>query len=123
MMFECIKVHLIKQLFVLLIFSNQSETETLSSLESLKLSDITHLRSATQQEFTFTCSQLTSAARSQLPSIRATYIKAFSYFEKEAFVSRYIFFFLCQKLGFYTPKHFNSLKNLSVVVHIIHNCY
>ncbi|XP_071163795.1 RNA polymerase II-associated protein 1-like [Mytilus edulis] len=73
------------------LWSNQSETETLSSLESLKLSDITHLRSATQQEFTFTCSQLTSAARSQLPSIRATYIKAFSYFEKEAFVSRHLF--------------------------------
>lgn len=73
------------------LWSNESETEALASLESLRLSDITHLRSATQQEFTFTCTQLTSAARSQLSSIRATYIKAFSYFEKEAFVSRHLF--------------------------------
>ena len=71
------------------IYSIPTEEETLDSLQDMKLSDATHLRSATQEEITFTCSQLAATARSQLNSIRATYIKAFSYFEKEAYTSRY----------------------------------
>lgn len=72
-------------------WSNPSEDETLSSLENMKLSDVAHLRSATQEEISFTCTQLTATARSQLLGIRSTYISAFSYFEKEAFHSRHVF--------------------------------
>jgi len=55
----------------------------------MRLSDVAHLRSATQEEISFTCTQLTATARSQLLGIRSTYISAFSYFEKEAFHSRF----------------------------------
>lgn len=73
------------------LWSNPTEEEALSSLENMRLSDVSHLRSATQEEISFTCTQLTATARTQLLGIRATYIKAFSYFEKEAFQSRAVF--------------------------------
>ncbi|KAK3093836.1 hypothetical protein FSP39_020762 [Pinctada imbricata] len=67
----------------------RSHPEDMSSaLEELTLSDATKLRSATQEEVTFTQGQLVTMSRSSLAEVRATYIRSMSVREKVAIHSR-----------------------------------
>ncbi|XP_041353389.1 RNA polymerase II-associated protein 1-like isoform X2 [Gigantopelta aegis] len=71
-------------------FISEGKDEELAcrSMAEMKLGETTHLRSATQEEITVTRSQLMQDAYSCLPSIRTTYLTAFSMWEKSVRQSR-----------------------------------
>ena len=77
---------MIKMIFVTK-YSSESE-DAATALGELTLSDATHLRSATQEDVTFTQGQLVGKVKASLADIRATYLRAMSGREKLAIHSR-----------------------------------
>lgn len=69
--------------------NRQGEEEVRSVLENLQLSDAVHLCSATQEQVSLNQTQLVVATLSELVSIRAAYLQAFSSQQKRAIHSRY----------------------------------